>query len=214
MAKNKQNPVSEMDVSELIAQGELTSELDLQRASLGAKILRLECEQNPKLEPLRDKLIAMMIAYESLHWSGNAPVSKSKMKETDLAEKQVIAERIFFSQRKEQILKRLKYYGLNQNDLAAILAHSKSYTSELLNGIRAFSMSDLIIIHRLFGIKLEHLIFTEISAETEIRIKQTIEKAAVNTSKSKNPSQVSSLVKALYSKNTFPPNEPVYEFPS
>ena len=46
----------------------------------------------------------------------------------------------------------------NQNDLAKILGHRKSYMSELINGLRSFSKEDLVIINRLFGIKLEDLI--------------------------------------------------------
>jgi transcriptional regulator with XRE-family HTH domain len=96
------------------------------------------------------------------------------------------------------IIAKLKKHDLNQNDLAEILAHSKSYTSELINSIRSFSMNDLIIIHRLFNIELEDLIFTDISAETKKRINATLEKVASNTAKTRSIEKVTALVGALY----------------
>lgn len=206
MAKSKQNSISEMDIEALVRQGELTSEMDLQRASLGVNLLGVESKHNPALVPLRRKLVSMIIAYEAEHWSGKQPVSDEQVEESDLAEQRVAAEMQFLKDRKERILKSLEQYTLNQNDLAAILAHSKSYTSELLNGIRSFSMNDLIIIHRLFKINLEDLIFTEISADVEERIRATIQKSTKNALKTRNPAQVASLVKALYSKNAVTSN--------
>jgi hypothetical protein len=59
---------------------------------------------------------------------------------------------------------------LSQNDFGALLGHHKSYTSELLNGIRPFSQRDLILIHRLLKIDLADLIFVLIPAEAQKRI--------------------------------------------
>jgi hypothetical protein len=46
--------------------------------------------------------------------------------------------------------------------------------SELMNGVNPFSMRDLIILHRLFGIKLEKLIPTIISEKDRVRIKTSL----------------------------------------
>ena len=59
----------------------------------------------------------------------------------------------------------MKNAGLKQNDLALILGHRKSYMSELINGMRPFSKDDIIIINRLFKIKLEELMPTFLKTE-------------------------------------------------
>ncbi|MEO6282522.1 MAG: helix-turn-helix transcriptional regulator [Dyadobacter sp.] len=213
---NKQQPavMTAYDVREIIRKGALKSELEMERAVWAERSLRLISKDQPELDSLRKEVRNLIIQYESVHWSDVELVTDQQVRESESAEKRVKKEFKFFQKRKELILKKLKKYKLNQNDLGEILAHGKSYISELLNGTRSFSMNDLVIIHRLFDISLEDLICIEISADVEKRIKATLEKAAANSSKSKNPSQVSSLVKALYSKNAFPPNESLYEFPS
>jgi len=191
--------LKETDIKSLIRKGEISSELELERASHAARFLRLQSETQPELALLEEQLSTLIRDYESKNWSDFNQVTEKQVAESDLAEKLAEKEFKFYKKRRELIMKTLKQNGLNQNDLAAILAHNKSYTSELLNGIRTFSMNDLIIIHRLFGIKLEDLVFTGIAVETEKRIKEAIEKTASNSSKTKKPAQVSSLVKALYS---------------
>ncbi|MCF2488197.1 transcriptional regulator [Dyadobacter sp. CY347] len=199
MAKKQGFAVTAFDAREIVERGKISSELEMERAIQSERLLRLMSKDQPELEPLRKEIRDMVIQYESEHWSDADLVTDAQVHESDLAEKQVDKERLFFRKRKSLIIKHLKQNGLNQNDLSAILAHSKSYTSELLNGIRSFSMNDLIIIHKLFKIKLEDLIFTEITPDVELRIRETFEKAAENTSKSKKPAQVTSLMKALYS---------------
>jgi hypothetical protein len=46
--------------------------------------------------------------------------------------------------------------------------------SELMNGISPFSLRDLIIIHRIFNIKLEKLIPTTISASDSLKLKHSL----------------------------------------
>ena len=58
--------------------------------------------------------------------------------------------------------------------MGIILGHSKSYMSELMNGISPFNNRDLIIIHRLFHIKLENLILTIIPQKDRSKIKASI----------------------------------------
>jgi transcriptional regulator with XRE-family HTH domain len=199
MAKKQQSAViSAFDVREIIKKGELTSELDMERAVWAERSLRLLSKDQPSLELLRKQVREMIIRYESLHWSNFDSIPKDQFTESDRAEKQVKKEFKFFKRRKELIIAKLKKHDLNQNDLAEILAHSKSYTSELINSIRSFSMNDLIIIHRLFNIELEDLIFTDISAETKKRINATLEKVASNTAKTGSIEKVTALVGALY----------------
>ncbi|MCF2491961.1 transcriptional regulator [Dyadobacter chenhuakuii] len=200
MAKIKgAHTLKETDIKSMIRKGEISSELELERASLAARFLRLQGEDQPELAALEQQLSTLIRDYESTNWADFKLVTEKQVKDSNLAEKLAAREFKFYKQRRELIIQTLKQNGLNQNDLSAILAHSKSYTSELLNGIRSFSMNDLVIIHKLFKIKLEDLIFTEITPNVELRIRETFEKAAENTSKSKKPAQVTSLMKALYS---------------
>jgi transcriptional regulator with XRE-family HTH domain len=185
MAQRKPiHTINESDIKSIIRKGEITSELELERASRAARFLRLRIKEQPELEQLREELFTLIIKYESIHWSGKEPIPDSQIIESDLAEAQADAEFKFFIARRELILSKLKTKGLKQNDLAGILAHSKSYTSELLNGIRAFSTKDLIVIHRLLDIKLENLFFTEIPLEVEERIKSTLSKISGHKAKS------------------------------
>jgi len=184
MAKTEQtSSMTAFDARKMIEKGALTSELEMERAVWIERSLHLLTNDYPELESLRKEIFNLIVQYESIHWSNFDSIPKEQFKESNRAEKQVKREFAFFRKRKELILAKLKKYGLNQNDLAEILAHSKSYTSELLNSTRAFSMNDLIIIHRLFDIKLDDLICTEISPETKKRIDAALKKVASNPSK-------------------------------
>lgn len=65
---------------------------------------------------------------------------------------------------------------MTQQDLGKLLDHPKSYISELMNGVSQFSMKDLVIIHRLFGISLKTLIPTYLQSDTRTKINETINK--------------------------------------
>ena len=66
---------------------------------------------------------------------------------------------------------------LNQQDFGLILGHrSKSYISELMNGINSFSLKDLIIINRLLKIDLTDLVPTFIPHTEQVKIRASIEK--------------------------------------
>ena len=102
-------------------------------------------------------------------------ITDKQIKESDLAETLVQAENNFYQRRKKLIKNKLKEAGLNQNDLAKILGHRKGYMSELINGFRPFSKEDLIVINRLFKIKLDDLIPTFIKQDRASHIKKTLE---------------------------------------
>jgi antitoxin component HigA of HigAB toxin-antitoxin module len=176
MAKKEQLfEMSELSIRQMVGNGRLKTELDFERAVLAERFLQLLIEDQPELEPLRKEVRSMIMDYESIQWSKDV-VSEAQIAESDLAEAQADTEFRFFISRRELILSKLKSHDLRQNDLANILAHSKSYTSELLNGIRAFSTKDLIVVHKLLDIKLEDLFFTEIPLEVKERIKSTLDK--------------------------------------
>lgn len=112
--------------------------------------------------------------YERNNWADEDKITDSQVKESDLAEALVQAENEFYHRRKELIKIKLKEAGLNQTDLAKILGHRKGYMSELINGLRPFSKEDLVVINRLFKIKLEDLIPTFIKQDRASHIKRTL----------------------------------------
>lgn len=86
-------------------------------------------------------------------------------------------ERLFIQRRKELIRKKLKRLDLTQQDFGKILGHqSKSYISELMNGVSAFSLKDLIVINRLSKINLSDLVPTFLPQSDSAKIRATIKK--------------------------------------
>ena len=72
--------------------------------------------------------------------------------------------------------KRLKDYGLKQQDLMVLLGHrSKTHMAELMNGICPFTLNDLVIINRLFKIELSDLVPTTIPQNQRVRIRKSIQ---------------------------------------
>jgi transcriptional regulator with XRE-family HTH domain len=118
----------------------------------------------------------MIARYEDIHWSDEEKVTDEQVRESDLAEKIVEQEQKFIQRRREVILARLKKLDLRQQDLTALLDHNKSYVSELLNGVRAFSSSDLILLHKLLDIDLKYLFLTTVPLETRRRVKESLAK--------------------------------------
>lgn len=158
------------DLRNLLKQGTLASELDLERALILDKKLRLLIKKQPDLSEARAHLRAMIRAYEQLNWSNAATITAEQINESDTAEHLAEQERVFLKNRKEIILEALKKHQLAQQDLGKILGHGKSYMSELINGINPFSNKDLIILHRLFHIKLEKLIPTTIAQKDQAKL--------------------------------------------
>ena len=93
------------------------------------------------------------------------------------AEKFAEIERQFLETRKLEIRKKLKALEITQENLGSILGHkSKTHMSELINGIKPFTLRDLIIIHQLLKIEISILIPTFLSKEEQIKINKALEK--------------------------------------
>lgn len=166
----------QIDLREILKKAELTSELDLERALMLDRKLRLIIKEQPEFAAERKKLRAIIKSYEKAHWNSDSNITNQQLKESDDAEFIAEQERKFLEIRKETIKKSLSKRNLTQQDLGTILGHSKSYMSELMNGICPFSNKDLIIIHRLFQIELEYLIPTFISQNDQAKLKESISK--------------------------------------
>ncbi len=133
-------------------------------------------KENPELAANRNQLRTIIKEYEKANWSSDSIISEKQIAESDSAEIIVEREQLFFYKRKETIKNKLTELGMNQQDLGIILGHSKSYISELMNGISPFNLKDLIVIHNLFEIKLENLIPTVIPQKESSRIKSSLMK--------------------------------------
>lgn len=153
----------------------LESELDYEKASSLFLKLRVLEKEDESYKPIRKHIRNLIKDYEEKNWADENSISDNQIKDSDLAEVLVQAENDFYQKRKELIKTKLKEAGLTQNDLAKILGHRKGYMSELINGLRPFSKEDLIVINRLFKIKLEDLIPTFIKQDKATHIKRTLE---------------------------------------
>ena len=160
--------------TKIIRKGSISNELELEKALIIERKLRLLVAENPEYKEIRTQLRSIINNYEKKNWSADSVISLEKIIESDAAEFSAEIERQFLAKRREIIKSKLVEFGLNQQDLGLILNHSKSYMSELINGINPFSIKDLIIIHKLFKIKLEELIPTIIPEKETGRIKTSI----------------------------------------
>jgi antitoxin component HigA of HigAB toxin-antitoxin module len=165
-----------LDIREIEKIERLENEYDLEKASLLERKLRLMIDENPDLKPLRSRLRDLIKEYEDREWSDFDRISDSQVEESDNAEEVVSYEQKFINKRKAAIRKKLKEYDLTQQDLGLILGHPKSYMSELINGVSQFTLKDLVIIHRILGIKLNILIPTFLQSETRDKVRESIKK--------------------------------------
>lgn len=168
---------TQFDIEEILELGEIQNALDFERALIADRKLRVLSKENPKYKTLRRKLRDLIEDYESKNWSSASRITDKKLKESDLAEAIAEKERQFIENRKELIKSKLKRLNLTQQDFGKILGHkSKSYMSELMNGINPFSLRDLIIINRLLKIDLTDLVPTFLPQTERIKIRSSIEK--------------------------------------
>ena len=158
----------------ILQKGSISNELELEKALIIERKLRLLAKDNPELAESRTQLRAIIKEYEKSNWNADSIISDKKIQESDVAELIAEQERKFLAKRKEILKAKLSELGINQQDLGQILGHSKSYVSELINGINPFNLKDLIIIHKLFKIKLEDLIPTTIPQKESEKIKSSI----------------------------------------
>ncbi|MFN0729893.1 PDDEXK family nuclease [Polaribacter gochangensis] len=166
---------TQFDIEKVLEAGKLKNELELERAMIADRKLRILCKENSKLKPVRKQLRDLIEKYEAKNWS-SSEIDDVKLKESDLAELIAEKERQFTYRRKELIKKQLKKFDLIQQDLMTLLGHnSKTHMSELMNGISPFTLNDLIVINRLLKIDLTDLVPTTISQKRRSQIKKSIQ---------------------------------------
>ena len=168
---------TQLDIDKIIKSGVITNELDFERALIADRKLRVLSKENSSLKSIRKELRNIIANYENKHWSSESSISENKLKESDTAELIAEKERVFIENRKSIIKSKLKKHAINQQELGVILGHSsKSYMSELMNGICPFSLTDLIVINRLLKIDLTDLIPTFLPQKQRLKVKKSIER--------------------------------------
>jgi len=165
------------DIEKIIEMGIITNELDYERALIADRKLRLLGKEEVHFKNLRKKLRGIIENYENKEWCVVESIDDNKLLENEKAEKFAEIERQFLENRKLEIRKKLKALEITQENLGSILGHkSKTHMSELMNGIKPFTLRDLIIIHQLLKIEISTLIPTFLSKEEQIKINKAVEK--------------------------------------
>ena len=167
----------QFDIGKLIKAGAIKDEVELERALIADRKLRLLAKEDTNAKSLRSRLRTLITAYERKNWSDEKSIDSAKIRESDRAELFAERERAFIERRKLLIRKKLKSLNLSQQDLGQILGHeSKSYMSELINGISSFSLKDLILISILLKIRIENLIPVFLSSDDYPRLIKAVKK--------------------------------------
>lgn len=172
---------TQFDIEKVFETGYLSNELEYERALIADRKLRVMSKTNSRLKPIRQKLRDIIEKYETKNWSPKSDISDEKIRESEIAELIAEKERMFLKRRKDLIKQKLKTNRLTQQQLGEILGHkSKTYMSELMNGIAPFGMNDLIIIHRLLKINIKDLIPTTLSQLQRKRVKRKLSEIGNN----------------------------------
>jgi len=163
--------IEPFDLEKLLKKGVITSELEYERTMEAFKTLRHLSAEDPKFLISREKLFDILEIYEKQEWSHVDLVTDLQVIESDAAEEFVAKERAFFQKRKKKIKLRLKALNLTQGDLTAVLGHkSKTYISELINGLSPFTLKDLVILHHFLSINMKDLVPTFLNEQEMERI--------------------------------------------
>lgn len=168
---------TQFDIEKIVESGSIANELDYERALIADRKLRLLSKGNIHFRNLRSRLRNLIGKYEDAEWSDVGKIDEQKLSESDRAERTAQQERLFIENRRQSIRKKLKELELTQENLASILGHrSKTHMSELINGIKPFTLRDLIIINRLLKIDFKELVPVFLSEEDQTKVREAVEK--------------------------------------
>lgn len=163
------------DIEKLVENGSITNELDYERALIADRKLRLLSKESIHFKNLRLKLRDLIEEYENSEWSDVDNITDEKLLDSAKYGRIAEFERLFIETRKQEIRKKLKELDLSQENLAVILGHkSKTHMSELINGIKPFTLKDLVIINRLFKIDITILVPVFLSKDDQVKVKEAV----------------------------------------
>ena len=168
---------TEFDIEAILKKGRLSNELDYERALVAERKLRLLAKEDTQFTTLRHQLRELLESYERSEWADADSIDDRQLIQSEKAEFIADQERQFLETRKRTIRNRLKQLELTQENLGSILGHkSKTHMSELMNGIKPFTLKDLIIIHRLLKIEISILVPVFLSDSDQKRVKFAVNK--------------------------------------
>lgn len=166
---------TQIDIEKLIESGIINNELDYERAMVADRKLRLLAKTSSHFKNLRMKLRDLIADYEKRVWSNEDAIGAELIEQSDQAEIIAEKERVFLEKRKNIIQRKLKDFNLTQAELGLLLGHkSKTHMSELINGIKPFTLQDLVIINLLFKIDIDLLVPKYLPIEKLDKISATI----------------------------------------
>jgi transcriptional regulator with XRE-family HTH domain len=167
---------TEFDIEAILKKGRLSNELDYERALVAERKLRLLAKGDAQFTTLRHQLRELLEAYELEEWSDPSSIDDRQLIQSEKAEFIAEQERQFMETRKRTIRNRLKQLELTQENMASILGHkSKTHMSELMNGIKPFTLKDLIIMHRILKIEMSVLVPVFLSDADQKRVKLAVD---------------------------------------
>ena len=168
---------TEFDIEAILKKGRLSNELDYERALVAERKLRLLAKEDAQFTTLRHQLRELLESYERSEWADDDSIDDRQLIQSEKAEFIADQERQFLETRKRTIRNRLKQLELTQENLGSILGHkSKTHMSELMNGIKPFTLKDLIIMHRLLKIEMSVLIPVFLSNSDQEKVKLAVSK--------------------------------------
>jgi hypothetical protein len=162
-------------IDQILHKGNIENELELETALIADRTLRLLSKDSSHFKTKRKKLREIIEAYENSHWSDVGQIYEHTIKESEVATFVAETKHQFIKKRKAAIKQKLQENLLTQQKLGLILGHkSKTHMSQLMNGIRPFTLKDLIIIHRLLKIAITELVPIFLSMDDQNRVKSVL----------------------------------------
>ncbi|MEM9650030.1 MAG: hypothetical protein AAF969_16245 [Bacteroidota bacterium] len=95
------------DLKEVLRSGKIQNELDLERALIASRLLRIMAEETPKLPMVRKELRKLIKEYEEANWSRNSKVTQKQIEDNEQAELRAEKERPLIRQYLTENLKHL-----------------------------------------------------------------------------------------------------------
>lgn len=89
--------------TKIIQKGSISDELELEKALILERKLRLLSAEKPEYREIRKKLRQIIKEYEKTNWSSESEITDEKIKESDNAEFIAEQERVFILKRKQII---------------------------------------------------------------------------------------------------------------
>jgi transcriptional regulator with XRE-family HTH domain len=163
------------NIDQVLKSGRLNNEFQYQQAVMAHRSMRNMSQADETMKAKRQQLRDLILEYEQRVWDKGASHEPQKIEQSDLAEEYAEKEADFIQNRKHLIREKLEKLNLTQQQFGSLLGHdSKTYMSELMNGVRPFTISDLILIHHLLKIPLEDLIPPFVSPQQMAKVQEAL----------------------------------------